>query len=1037
MLAVYGGPTIHLPCTGEAPALDEAEALLRKHPKASLGLIHGVPLPQPENWGTSIEHWGLSKANGLTPQQREADRLRRFNNWWAGHQDLFNAPRRWGAGKDHISHHNAVPQECDGAASEEQQRSLPGLAGLPWPSAEVWTGGKSLHFWWRLLDGQHLTPAEFRAVAIAIEHRLNAAAAAAGIDTTADHSSATSSKPMRMPGWVHPKTRQPTVLLYDDGPRYSREQLLALVPPPQPKPRKPPRSTRPKGERVPGPCTYDGSPDDDPTWVSLLSRAEQRATAIEMLRQPGVPLRTVEGQSLYEKCLPILAGLVHHFGQAEAAAICREAGWCSPAWNPDEIAPTIHPRQLHRASLRRLIAASGIQPPAALEPYVASTPAGAGPVYSHPIEVPTDLPLPLALADAMDRSEDACPLVICPDPCGSGKTHAVPDLARIWQEARHPGCRIIYCSPGYRSPTVPALQGWALPFVRHYGLVAVEVNGVTVIRRRRKDEVRAGVPLIEPPSCRLSLRFDAWRAGGGSHEDADAICLSCRYQDGCPFWADRPGFNARWVTGKTTRTRCAVASLPGLKLLGGVIPWERTYIVIDEAVQLEAAASETITLPFDLMAVWADWLRNPPPLVGAVDGRIFTLLEALRTIPQVLAASERRHGLGVEEMRQRFGHLAAELEIPAGIDEQLQHPPQDLPPEDEPDFLPTAPLLLAAVVDALRGTAGAIRATPDKGLALTVPNNEVRQALEGCAGVVVLDGTTPTETIRRLVKGATPCRPEIVRTVAGHGLEGVRFVQIPDLGPMGSQRGENRQGVRRPALIRALQVRHWLDRLERTPGPAEEDRVVQAGEIDQEASWPELGVIDLGRYASKGEGAWWSASRGSNAFKSCDALVLIGLPRPNIGAAQAEFSLLDPKPVAPDGEDPFGWWYRQRVGEELIQGINRLRGLRRPDEQLAVYLVCNDDLSGMPFDVEVVDSRTISWWAGGKGWQALAEAVEVIRGGLPAGVKPTQRTVGEAMGPGGLHRLKRALRALQGVASWEQLLGAAEPPRGAAWVRFP
>ena len=108
-----------------------------------------------------------------------------------------------------------------------------------------------------------------------------------------------------------------------------------------------------------------------------------------------------------------------------------------------------------------------------------------------------------------------------------------------------------------------------------------------------------------------------------------------------------------------------------------------------------------------------------------------------------------------------------------------------------------------------------------------------------------------------------------------------------------------------------------------------------------------LGVIDWKR--EDGAGLWFADSRGTNRYKDCDALALIGSPCPNLGAMAAEFSILYGDRVDPTSDDlEYRAFISRKVEAEIVQAIARLRAHLTPDRQKTIYLVAERD--DLPLD---------------------------------------------------------------------------------------
>jgi hypothetical protein len=170
------------------------------------------------------------------------------------------------------------------------------------------------------------------------------------------------------------------------------------------------------------------------------------------------------------------------------------------------------------------------------------------------------------------------------------------------------------------------------------------------------------------------------------------------------------------------------------------------------------------------------------------------------------------------------------------------------------------------------------------------------------------------------------------------------------------------------------------------------------------------GIIEIGAHAQPGEGKWHSDSRGSNAYQDCNALLLIGLPRKNLNAALVEYILMTRNGDATIDDENFQQWYSQQTGQELIQGIHRLRPIRRKGESLTVYLVCDNDFSGMSFAgaLSTAQGHEFSLSAGEAHFQTLSKVVNAIVYEWEEPGDPTRAWVAGSIGKNHSH-LSRAL----------------------------
>ena len=130
----------------------------------------------------------------------------------------------YGASNTHIREHRFLFTEGDGGLPPEEQIATVTAAGLPTPTLIVDTGGKSLHFYWVLLEP--VTPERFRLLQTAIQKAL-IRFKAFEVDTSLKNPS----RIMRAVGSLHPKTGRRCVI-HTSNPdlRYDVEAIAAMLP---------------------------------------------------------------------------------------------------------------------------------------------------------------------------------------------------------------------------------------------------------------------------------------------------------------------------------------------------------------------------------------------------------------------------------------------------------------------------------------------------------------------------------------------------------------------------------------------------------------------------------------------------------------------------------------------------------------------------------------------------------------------------------------------------------------------------------------
>jgi hypothetical protein len=316
VLAVFPpkqGPCIHIRCSPTQIPTAHIERILGARPQHSLGLVINPATPQPPDWGQHDDHYARRKDGSR-------GRLKAF-----GAQDA------------HINHAIAIWAECDGSLSIEAQEALPLMAGLPAPSLSVWTGGKSLHHYWILTPTQQLPLPLFRE----LQKRLAHAFLQVDPEAKPDESLSNPNRLMRLPGGLHPATRERARIHHNSGETFTIDELDLALP------------------DLPTVEAFTYQPDTQPgeglraRWFQSLPPDTQRSLAVELLSL--LPPRQAPGTGTYPAAFSTLAALVHHFGPDTAVEICAEAGWCNEHWDPAAKVRDIGPAKL-KASISKLVA---------------------------------------------------------------------------------------------------------------------------------------------------------------------------------------------------------------------------------------------------------------------------------------------------------------------------------------------------------------------------------------------------------------------------------------------------------------------------------------------------------------------------------------------------------------------------------------------------------------------------------------------------------------------------------------------------------
>ena len=132
-------------------------------------------------------------------------------------------PNPGGTKNAEIKYCRALFFEDDGPASKDEKIAQWEAAGLPRPSLQVWTGGKSVHHYW-LLD-QPCTPSDFRKGQRRLHRFVQKALPGSDIDTALCNPS----RILRLAGGIHPKSGDRSVIVSAGGQKYSYETLWNLT----------------------------------------------------------------------------------------------------------------------------------------------------------------------------------------------------------------------------------------------------------------------------------------------------------------------------------------------------------------------------------------------------------------------------------------------------------------------------------------------------------------------------------------------------------------------------------------------------------------------------------------------------------------------------------------------------------------------------------------------------------------------------------------------------------------------------------------
>ena len=282
-------------------------------------------------------------------------------------------PNHGGTKNADITYCRALFYEDDNPDTDlSHKRSQWETAGLPHPSLQMWTGGKSVHNYW-ILE----TPCN------GIEFRQGQKALFAHVKVTVpgvqlDEKLCNPARVMRLAGGTHPETGELSRVVSATGERFSLAQLLALLSPGPaasaphaPKwaqqrggllssaarahvgkalPRtEAPRTASPLPERdidasayaafVAAQEAYDNEYRPAAPHYSAFTHDEKVRTVTAALTY--CPQRLEPGSNTYGAAFAIYAAIVNEFGAKQAVSIAESANWSTEHWNLEEQAEAI------------------------------------------------------------------------------------------------------------------------------------------------------------------------------------------------------------------------------------------------------------------------------------------------------------------------------------------------------------------------------------------------------------------------------------------------------------------------------------------------------------------------------------------------------------------------------------------------------------------------------------------------------------------------------------------------------------------------
>ncbi len=531
---------------------------------------------------------------------------------------------------------------------------------------------------------------------------------------------------------------------------------------------------------------------------------------------------------------------------------------------------------------------------------------------------------------------------------GAGKSHTVSKLTVTGDE------KIVYCIKSPRNPTIEKIKHkFKLIDGRHDGLY-IDATG----RLTTQEKSAVGDKVVDS-NCKYSKVFNTARDLG---VDTSSFCGKCPFRGDCRVkTGDGFGFKNNYIKAIT-----APFIITNPISIPETVVDENTTIIIDEFTSLEAVKELTISLPLVLGRLIqqkatkaSDWLN-----------KLISNFESLNT--------QKLHELITPEIVALFKEASLKEQDAVGTTNQetvdmmfkderrsMKDGKQSTISQISKQFL--QPLEVTRFTDVISTPNFSVKHIDNKlNLTVVTINTFCKDVILKAGKVIVQDATVSTEELASFFGVA---RESVVSFELNGELATTRNIQVTGLGKISTKRSLKQiEGIN--AVREAL-----------------------PGYLNLEAV--DVGFIDYGRFAKAGDLTFFSTARGSNDFESKKAIVLGGLPLPNLGAILHRYEALTGKASHLD-EPSFQEYYKLKVNEEAIQAVGRLRASRRLDEQLTIVVVTDSDISLLDNleELSVIDLVPSLANLASKKDNRLSKAQEILK----EETKLTQRILAERLG---------------------------------------
>jgi hypothetical protein len=518
-------------------------------------------------------------------------------------------------------------------------------------------------------------------------------------------------------------------------------------------------------------------------------------------------------------------------------------------------------------------------------------------------------------------------LVLDKSACGSGKSYILRSVADQMDEE---GLKITPTSKNYRNDE--QLQGLTLIQGRHNGLVRENGN----IRTIKLGEDLSKVEIVEPSNCFQAASIAAQTAKGMFGEGdtvRGTICVSCPLSKQCEKGSgqDDRGRGYGYNHGRKAIDNKNVHALHPQSLPGHGEADTSKYYLTDRHLAFDESESAFNRCFEDQVVTLNDLKTLSIGLPLDSPGQL-----AVRILNDLCAkAALSRYGLNMQDLQELLTIAPDSLNA---IDNYIQVEQSYLNRLDYPTEAAYIEainrIMVSNFTNLLRQIiAGSGTATANaEGLTLMVRSGWTLTV--GNANSVILDATGDAEELSAAFGGVT-----VTEVMSQMNNITPKIVKIG-----GSKNTSNRSEATRATntlITGELAATHK----DKDQGIA----IADSGRFLED--YADIEAVKLKMHVD---------NVGSNKAKDCNALVIVGLPRPNITAYKARWEIL----VQNSYKRDFEYYYKMKCAQLLHQTIHRLRPNRRPNEELTVYIL--DGSYDGPCDAEMTVEQILADKATGK-----------------------------------------------------------------------